>query len=99
MSHSPTPYDADITLTKARYTVNAAAIPLEVLEAKAEGYRRALGTVKPRHDALVEKAEAALDALHEFHPNPHPTPIGVGICDWRPCRQLREALELAKEAT
>ncbi len=58
-----TPYDKEIALTKARFAVNPRAVPLEVLLAKAEGYRfakeegRETGPVQPSKAMKPEEIE------------------------------------------
>ena len=44
---------------------------------------------------MLEAMKIGLDALHAFHPQ-YPIPVGVGICEWIPCKQLREAIALAE---
>ena len=45
---------------------------------------------------LLEAAEVAGDALHQFHPPKERTPVGKGICEWGPCKRLRDAIAQAK---
>lgn len=48
---------------------------------------------------LLVAAEVASLALHEFHPwkiMVGGLPVGRGLCDWRPCKELFEALQQAR---
>ena len=84
-----TPYDAEAI--EAERTGNEPSLIRLML--KREGYLRA----KEEHADLLDAAEAAGDALHQFHPQEHTIPIGKGICGWGPCKQLRDAIAKAKD--
>ena len=55
---------------------------------------------KPEHEAfgaLLAAAEAVSRALHEFHPREHHIAVDQGICTWKPCQALFNAVALAKK--
>jgi len=59
------------------------------ISAERRGYLRCLRDLA----SLREAAEQALDALHQLHPQQFHISVGRGICEWLPCKRLREALE------
>lgn len=55
-------------------------------------YIEAVEDLENSHAALLAAAKGAQECLHEFHPQQHHIPVGKGICEWEPCRRLREAI-------
>jgi len=62
-------------------------------------YLDAVERLEVVHRQVVEAATQAWEALHQFHPPQERIPIGKGLCQWRPCKELREAIKAAKEAS
>ena len=71
------------------------AAPSDERMANAEFIVRACNS----HTALLAAAKAVQDALHQFHPQHDRIPVGKGICEWGPCKQLREAIAAAEGRT
>ena len=47
------------------------------------------------YQELLAAAEEASYALHNFHPQQHHMPVGRGICTWKPCQALFDAIAKA----
>ena len=93
MLHTPGPWQVNggIRTLDGRViaTTNGSAFPAEVDLANAY-----LIAAAPE---LIEAALLASDALHQFHPAQHQIPVGKGVCEWGPCRQLRESIAKARK--
>ncbi len=57
----------------------------------------ARNAVEAQSQALLEAARAALQVVHQLHPKQERIEIGVGLCTWRPCVELRAAIAAYKE--
>ena len=49
--------------------------------------------------SLLKATKEAQEVLHQLHPNHYHVSVGVGICEWHPCKRLREAIQLADRQT
>ena len=48
-------------------------------------------------EELLAAAETASGALHALHPQQYHFAVGRGICEWKPCATLRDALVKASQ--
>ena len=70
--------------------------PPRSLKGQGRGGRVAMTQSPTQYDELLAAAEVASHALHQFHPQEHRIPVGRGICTWKPCQALFNAIAKAK---
>ena len=55
----------------------------------------AVEDLETNYHELLAVAEVASRALHEFHQHEYSIPVGRGICTWKPCQALFQAITKA----
>ena len=63
---------------------------------KAFGKAAIYDALKPRYDTLLEAAKAAWEVIHHLHSQQYHMSVGKGICEWKPCADLRKAIALGE---
>ena len=93
-TYSPTPWTADGSSIRAgdgRWIAYLDHVGVD-FDANAAFIVKAVNAYEP----MLASSKEALQALHQLHPQQERIPVGVGICEWAPCRQLREAIAIAE---
>ena len=98
MTQQSTPYDEKIQKFKVKLGEPMSLARndklsrfIEVYEYRREDYLAAVAD----YADLLAASETASYALHEFHPREHLILVGRGICTWKPCQALFDAIAKA----